>query len=238
MQTVDFEKFGLQAGDTVLDLGCGEGRHVISAYTEADVHSVGVDLCFSDLHSTQEKFQAFAQAGNDTRSFGLSQANALHLPFADNTFDKVICSEVLEHIPDYQAVLTEIERVLKPGGHFVASVPRFWPEWLCWAFSDEYHANMGGHLRIFKAGQLRRQIEQLGFAYFHRHWAHALHAPFWWLKCLFWNTKEKSWLVKTYHRFLVWDLMDRPWLTRTLEKLLNPVMGKSVVMYFRKGEIL
>ncbi|MGI9289073.1 MAG: methyltransferase domain-containing protein [Pseudomonadales bacterium] len=235
MQTVDFEKFGLQAGDTVLDLGCGEGRHVISAYEEADVHSFGVDLSFADLQTTQEKFQPFAQPDSDARSFGLSQANALHLPFADNTFDKVICSEVLEHIPDYRAVLTEIERVLKPGGHFVASVPRFWPEWLCWAFSDEYHANVGGHLRIFKAGRLRQQIEQLGFAYCHKHWAHALHAPFWWLKCLFWNRQEKSWLVKTYHRFLVWDLMDRPWLTRTLEKLLNPVMGKSVVMYFRKG---
>lgn len=235
MQTVDFEKFGLQAGDTVLDLGCGEGRHVISAYIEADVHSFGVDLSFNDLQTTREKFQPFEKPKDDAKSFGLSQANALHLPFADNTFDKVICSEVLEHIPDYQAVLTEIERVLKPGGHFVASVPRFWPEWLCWAFSDEYHANVGGHLRIFKAGQLRQQIEQLGFFHFHRHWAHALHAPFWWLKCLFWESKEQSWLVKTYHRFLVWDLMDRPWLTRALEKLLNPLMGKSVVMYFRKG---
>lgn len=233
MQTVDFGKFGLRTGDTVLDLGCGEGRHVISAYAAADVHSFGVDLSFADLQTTQEKFQAFEEPDNDARSFGLSQANALHLPFADNTFDKVICSEVLEHIPDYQAVLTEVERVLKPGGHFVASVPRFWPEWLCWAFSDEYHANVGGHLRIFKAGQLRRQIEQLGFAYFHQHWAHALHAPFWWLKCLFWKSQERSWLVKTYHRFLVWDLMDQPWLTRTMEKLLNPLMGKSVVMYFR-----
>lgn len=233
MQTVDFERFGLQAGDTVLDLGCGEGRHVISIYAAADVRSFGVDLNFADLQTTQEKFQPFARPDDGARSFGLSQANALHLPFADDTFDKVICSEVLEHIPDYQAVLTEIERVLKPGGHFVASVPRFWPEWLCWAFSDEYHANVGGHLRIFKAGQLRQQIEQLGFTYFHKHWAHALHAPFWWLKCLFWKNQDQSWLVRTYHRFLVWDLMDRPWLTRTLEKLLNPVMGKSVVLYFR-----
>ncbi len=233
MQTVDFAKFGLRDGDSVLDLGCGEGRHVISAYTEASVHSVGVDLGFADLQTTRAKAQAFLQPDDSARSFGLAQADALQLPFADNTFDKVICSEVLEHIADYQAVLSEVERVLKPGGDFVASVPRFWPEWLCWAFSDEYHANAGGHLRIFKAGQLRRQIEQAGFAYRQQHWAHALHAPFWWLKCMFWKTQEQSWLVKTYHRFLVWDLMDRPCLTRTLEKLLNPLMGKSVVMYFR-----
>ena len=37
-----------------------------------------------------------------------------------------------------------------------------------------------------------------------------------------------------YRKFLEWDLLQRPWLTRTLETLLNPVMGKSVVMYFRK----
>ena len=233
MQTVDFEKFGLRTGDSVLDLGCGEGRHVISAYTEASVHSFGVDLGFADLQTTRDKAHTFLQPNDATRSFGLAQANALQLPFADNTFDKVICSEVLEHIADYRAVLTEIVRVLKPGGDFVASVPRFWPERLCWAFSDEYHANVGGHLRIFKAGQLRRQIEQAGFAYCQQHWAHALHAPFWWLKCLFWKTQEQSRLVQTYHRFLVWDLMDRPWLTRSLEKLLNPLMGKSVVMYFR-----
>ncbi len=233
MQTVDFKKLGLQAGDTVLDLGCGEGRHVISAYIEANVHSFGVDLGFADLQTTRDKSQAFLQPDDTGRSFGLAQANALRLPFADNTFDKIVCSEVLEHIADYHAVLVEIERVLKPGGDFVASVPRFWPEWLCWAFSDAYHANEGGHLRIFKAGQLRAQIEQLGFAYRYQHWAHALHAPFWWLKCLVWNTQEQSRLVKIYHRFLVWDLMDRPWLTRTLEKFLNPLMGKSVVLYFR-----
>ena len=217
----------------MLDLGCGEGRHVISAYTETNVHSFGVDLGFADLQTTRAKSQVFLRPDDTSRSFGLAQANALQLPFADDIFDKIVCSEVLEHIADYHAVLVEIERVLKPGGDFVASVPRFWPERLCWAFSDAYHANEGGHLRIFKAGQLRRQIEQIGFAYFHKHWAHALHAPFWWLKCMFWKTQERSWLVKTYHRFLVWDLMDRPWLTRTLEKLLNPLMGKSVVMYFR-----
>lgn len=237
MQTVDFSRIDFASGDLVLDLGCGEGRHVISAYLEADVHSVGVDLCLTDLITTRDKCAEFADSKQSscTSSFGLAQSNALRLPFADDTFDKVICSEVLEHIDDYQSVIAEIERVLKPGGHFVASVPRYWPEWICWAFSDEYHTNEGGHLRIFKAGQLRRQIEGAGFSFFARHWAHALHSPYWWLQCLFWETKESSLLVRGYQRFLEWDILDRPWLTRSLERLLNPIMGKSVVMYFRKG---
>jgi ubiquinone/menaquinone biosynthesis C-methylase UbiE len=235
MQTVDFRHLPLNPGDYVLDLGCGEGRHVISAYVHADVHSVGVDLSVDDLRTTRDKYLQFAEPANAAKSFGLSSANALALPFADNTFDKVICSEVLEHIPDYTAALMEIERVLKPGGLFCASVPRRWPEQICWSFSTAYHEVPGGHLRIFRSRELRAQIEALGLSYYYRHWAHALHAPFWWLQCLFWDSKDSNWLVRQYHRLLVWDLMEQPWLTRTAERLLNPLMGKSVVMYFRKG---
>lgn len=234
MQTVDFKHLPLVAGDLVLDLGCGEGRHVISAYLEAEVHSVGVDLSLHDLQTTRDKFRDFDQPDNPAKAFGLSSANALELPFADNTFDKVMCSEVLEHIPDYRGALREIERVLKPGGLLCASVPRRWPEKICWALSAAYHNIPGGHVRIFRAAALRGEIEELGFRQYHRHWAHALHSPFWWLKCLLWDSQDSNWLVKQYHRLLVWDLMEQPALTRVAEKLMNPIMGKSVVMYFRK----
>jgi len=235
VQTVDFSHFRLHPGDRVLDLGCGEGRHVISAYLEAEVDAVGVDLCLDDLRRTQEKYAEFAAGQSPGSSFTLASANALSLPFADASFDKVICSEVLEHIPDYRGALQEIDRILKPGGLFCASVPRRWPEQLCWTLSEGYHKVPGGHLRIFNSRELRQQIEDLGMQHYHRHWAHALHAPFWWLKCLFWEKQDSNPLVRLYHRFLVWDLMDRPWVTRTLERALNPLMGKSVVMYFRKG---
>ncbi len=234
MQTIDFNFLPLEPGDTVLDLGCGEGRHVILAYLEQDITSIGVDLCLGDLRTSQERFESFREVDSRNKHFALSAANALQLPFADHAFDKIICSEVLEHIPDYQGALKEIGRVLKPGGLLAASVPRTWPEKICWYFSEAYHKVEGGHVRIFEARKLANQIEMLGFRCFQKHWAHALHSPFWWLKCLFWSTQETNWLIKQYHRFLVWDLMDRPLFTRTLEKLLNPVLGKSVVMYFKK----
>ena len=235
MKTVDFSRLPLEKDDVVLDLGCGEGRHVISAYVEANVHSVGVDLSMDDLRTTRERFQSFCEPNNEAKAFGLSSASALCLPFADDTFDKVICSEVLEHIPEYHGALREIERVLKPGGLFCASVPRRWPEKICWALSEEYYNTPGGHVRIFRGDRLRREIESLGLKYYSRHWAHALHVPFWWLKCLFWESQDTNWLVKQYHRLLVWDLMKNPAVTRVLEKTMNPIMGKSVVMYFRKG---
>jgi SAM-dependent methyltransferase len=238
MQTIDFQCLELTSGDRVLDLGCGEGRHAIGVYLAEDVESVGVDLSPEDIAIAQEKAQDFLDPQNPNKSLTLKVANAMDLPFADDSFDKVICSEVLEHIPDYPGALREIYRVLKPGGVFAASVPRFGPEWLCWALSDEYHANEGGHLRIFKAQKLKREIERLGMIHYQGHFAHALHTPFWWLKCLLWKARDSSRLIKLYHKLLVWDLMERPWLTRGLEKLLNPLIGKSVVMYFKKGEVV
>ncbi len=234
MLTVDFKHFELKPGDRVLDLGCGEGRHVISFYAEADVTAVGVDLGLNDLRTAAERAGDFLEPDNAAKGFGLANANALQLPFADSTFDKVVCSEVLEHIPDYQGALREIERVLKPGGLFCASVPRAWPERICWALSEAYHKVEGGHVRIFNASKLRGQIQALGFKFYKRHWAHALHAPFWWLKCLFWKSQDSNPLIRLYHRFLVWDLLDRPLFTRVLERALNPIVGKSVVLYFRK----
>ncbi|MDO8862770.1 class I SAM-dependent methyltransferase [Haliea sp. E1-2-M8] len=234
MQTVDFRYFALHRGERVLDLGCGEGRHVIAAYILGEVHAVGVDLSGEDLRKAQQRFAEFAEPGNERKQLDLTEASALALPFPDASFDKVICSEVLEHIPDYRAALREVRRVLKPSGLLCVSVPRRWPERLCWALSKRYHQTPGGHLRIFRAERLWAEVEQLGFVGFHRHGAHALHGPYWWLRCLFWREGEQHWLVRQYHRLLVWDMLRAPWLTRTLEKWLNPIMGKSVVFYFRQ----
>lgn len=235
MLTIDFNRFDLRDGDKILDLGCGVGRHVITTYTLKNVQAIGVDLSLDDLLTANERFQGeFMEPDQTDKSFGLSVADALSLPFADDSFDKIICSEVLEHIPDYRSALAEIRRVLKPGGILAASVPRFLPEWICWRLSTEYHNEVGGHIRIFNALKLRKDIEDQGMSFFHRHWAHALHVPYWWLQCLFWANREKSRLVKIYHRFLVWDLISKPWITRTLDRLLNPLFGKSIVMYFEK----
>ncbi|MDF1643412.1 MAG: class I SAM-dependent methyltransferase [Pseudomonadales bacterium] len=235
MQTLDLDRICFENTDRVLDVGCGEGRLSLHTYSHADVLAVGVDMCLKDLQTAQSRFSEFEEPNNPDKHFGLSQTNAYHLPFADHTFDKVFCSEVLEHLHEYPKALAEIERVLKPGGVFVASVPRFWPEKICWWLSTPYHEVEGGHVRIFKEQELQQAIEKFGFRRFDKHWAHSLHSPYWWLKCLFWNNQENNWLIKQYHRFLVWDLMQKPMLTKILDVLLNPLMGKSVVLYFRKG---
>ena len=75
----------------------------------------------------------------------------------DNIYDAVICSEVLEHLESLDDAVSEIVRVLKPGGVLAVSVPRFIPELICWKLSSEYSKTPGGHVRIFRhKNKLRR----------------------------------------------------------------------------------
>lgn len=240
MNTINFDHLNLSRSDRLLDLGCGEGRHALTACMLEQINAVAVDLNIKDLQTTRQRYQELnlKEPGEpqDCGNLSLSVADGLKLPFTNGYFDKVICAEVLEHIPDYGGVINEISRVLKPGGIMAISVPRYLPEKICWLLSDEYHAQEGGHIRIFNAPKLQRSIENCGLIHFRRHWAHALHVPYWWLKCLLWREEgEDAWIVRTYHKLLVWDLMKQPRTTRWLERILDPIMGKSVVMYFVKG---
>ena len=233
MLTVDLHKLALAPGQVCLDVGCGEGRHTLAAYLLDGVLSLGVDLCERDLATAKARIddmQPHAPQG----LVGFAAGDATALPMTDDSVDVVIASEILEHIPNYLSVLEEAMRVLKPGGRLCVSVPRQWPEWICWQLSEGYRTTPGGHIRIFDATHLRREIQQQGFTYAGRGSAHALHVPYWWLKCLFWKREQEPWVVRTYHRLLVWDLMRRPWLTRIFDALLNPILGKSIVLYFIK----
>ena len=81
---------------------------------------------------------------------------------------------------------------------------------------------------------LRDRLAAAGLQPEGSHRAHALHSPYWWLKCLVGPTNDTHPLVKAYHRLLVWDIAKAPAITRTTEQVLNPVLGKSVVVYSRK----
>ena len=67
-------------------------------------------------------------------------------------------------------------------------------------------------------------------------WAHALHSPYWWIKCMAGHKNDNALPVKLYHKFLVWDIMKKPLLTRALDRLLNPLIAKSIVLYLKKGD--
>ena len=233
MNTIKYRKLKLETGQLLLDMGCGEGRHAIGALLETPANVIGLDLSFEDLNTAKSRLNDFDLSGCDTFcAFGVG--NIKNIPFENASLDAIVCSEVLEHVDSPKESIQELVRVLKPGGIMALSVPRYLPELICWKLSKEYSKTPGGHVRIFKHSQLRDLAENNGLQYQSFHWAHGLHSPYWWLQCLFWNTRETSYVIKLYHKLLVWDLMKRPLFTRLLEMILQPMIGKSLVMYFRK----
>jgi len=236
MITVDFSRLKLRPGDRILDIGCGSGRHTCAAYRLDGVRVTGADRNPQDLELARERLHLHDQLGeHGGGTWCLGAADVTCLPFPDACFDLVICSEVLEHIPDHHRAVSEILRVLKPGRPLVVSVPRYWPERICWSLSADYAKANQGHVRIYRQSGLIALLERSGSRLWARHWAHSIHAPYWWLKCLVGPTRADSRLVNLYHRLLVWDIMHKPWVTRFIDRLLNPLLGKSLVLYLRKG---
>ena len=237
MLTVDFDRFPVAPGDRVLDMGCGGGRHAFALYRMgADV--TALDRSASDLVDVEEMFAAMraegeVPAGARARTV---RGDAYALPFEDEAFDRVVAAEILEHLPQDEAAMAELFRVLRPGGLLAVTVPRWGPERVCWALSDAYHQVEGGHVRIYRGDELTGRLAQAGLEALGTGHTHALHAPYWWLKCVVGVDDGDHPLVRAYHRFLVWDMMSRPWLTRTLERALDPVIGKSLVVYLRRPE--
>ena len=81
---------------------------------------------------------------------------------------------------------------------------------------------------------MRRKMRGAGLRPRGAHHAHALHSPYWWLKCAVGIPNDDHPLVKPYNKLLVWDIAKKPFITRWTERILNPVLGKSLVVYANK----
>jgi SAM-dependent methyltransferase len=237
MLTVRYDRLGLQPGELLLDLGCGFGRHAYEA-ARRGARVVAFDYADDELKEVRNTFGAMVadgQVGPESLA-GAVQGDATRLSFADATFDRIIASEVLEHIADDTAAVGELSRVLRPEGVLAVTVPAWLPERICWALAEDYHAPSvpGGHVRIYKEAGLRRTLCDAGLRPGFAHHAHALHSPYWWLRCAVGPQDDGHPLVRAYRRVLEWDIVSAPPLTRLADRALNPVLGKSLVVYARK----
>jgi SAM-dependent methyltransferase len=235
MLTVDFERLDLRDRQRLLDLGCGGGRHAFEAMRRGAV-VVALDADAAELKDASAVAGGMVDAGELPHgpAGGMVNGDALMLPFPDESFDRVIAAEVLEHIPDDERALRELVRVLRPGGRMAVTVPTRWPERVCWALDHRYHDTPGGHVRIYRQPDLETKLQRAGLVLRGSHHAHALHSPYWMLKCALGVDNADALPVRKYHDFLVWELTNRPRWARLLDRTLNPVLGKSLVVYTEK----
>lgn len=229
--TVDLARLELRPGDLVLDAGCGEGRHCFGAL-ERGARVVGLDLDRDSLDRGSGPLRARAK---ELGSFGVMiHGNAFRLPFRDETFDRVICSEVMEHVHDWRGAARELARVVKPEGKVAITIPTATSEQLYLRLGDDYFESPGGHIRIFSPRTLARGLLEVGLATTGVGFAHALHTPYWALRSIAGLPKaDQSRLVRAYRSFLL-RATQSPLLER-LEKALNYVCPKSVVLYAEKS---
>ena len=233
MLTFNLTKYSLNESGTMLDVGCGEGRHIFGIMQNyPEMKCIGLDMDDDSLVKAEEGYEFFESISNAGAEF--LKGSAYSLPFQNNSLDLIVCSEVLEHLHQYNDAVKEIHRVLKPGGKFYASVPASWPEKICWALSKDYQNQPGGHLRIFNQSKLVSEISDAGFKFLSSDRFHSIHAPYWWLRCFFWNTQDSNIIVKLYKKILERHILKKPFLLDCIDKIFNPFMGKSFSMYFEK----
>jgi ubiquinone/menaquinone biosynthesis C-methylase UbiE len=133
--------------DAALDLGCGEGL-LTTALLDAKV-VVGADVSPVALRRARGRLPAAVDLVE------LTPGEAL--PFADNEFELVLCSETLEHVQDVQGLLSEVRRVLRPGGRLAVTTPAHRP-------LMRPPDPLSPHIRFFTRSTLRRLLRDMGFS--------------------------------------------------------------------------
>lgn len=241
MLTVDFGRLQVEPGMCALDAGCGQGRHTLELVRRGCA-AVAMDLSLADLRHTRYVLAALAReqggallgagGGGEGAEALTLQGNALALPFPARRFDRVICSEVLEHVSDPQAAVAELARVLKPGGVIAVSVPTPFTEWVYRYSSDAYFNTPGGHVRIFTPRRLAALLASHGVEVDSLTFEHAFHSVYWWVRCVFGLHDEGHFAIRHFKKVLTYAMFSKR-LTRA-ERVLNHVIPKSMVLYARK----
>ncbi|HUV51970.1 MAG TPA: class I SAM-dependent methyltransferase [Dehalococcoidia bacterium] len=237
MLTVDFKLLPVNSGERVLDVGCGTGRHswYVCSLDHCSVYSMDIDL--ESLLKAKYVLYLMDCEKQAKGKWDIIMANGMRMPFRDATFDKIICSEMMEHVIDDEQGVRELYRVLKDGGEMAVSVPTWLTEKIYWGISEKYHTNPGGHIRIYRQKQLVDLLQRHNFKVYAIRHKHAFHSIYWLLRCLVGVRREKAIIPRLYHRFLVWETDNktrRYRYFRRLESLFDPIFPKSLVVYVKK----
>ncbi len=232
-QKVDLALLDLREGHSVLDVGCGPGYLLRKAARRASL-AVGVDLDHERLRANAASSVEWASLGPHPAGFVV--ADGQRLPFADASFDRIICTETLEHVADAHMALRELARVLRPGGRLALSVPHFLCEAILCRLIGGYLEFPGGHRRVFTAEGLARALRRAGLEPYAEYRRDSLEAVYWILLSLLarpprrldgalaaverWRTRTRG---EPYSRFY-----------HAVDQVGNHLLPKSVVVYALK----
>jgi SAM-dependent methyltransferase len=228
--TVDLERLDVRPGHVLLDAGCGEGRHCFGSQNRG-AHVVGLDLDLPAMRMPGKVLRKQARASG--RLGAMLQGDAFHLPFASASFDRIICSEVMEHVHDYRGAARELARVAKPGAKIAVTIPTATSENLYLRLGDDYFESPGGHIRIFRPRELALGLATAGLETVGCGFAHGFHTPYWVLRSVMHlPSADQSRLVRAYREFLIRSTVS-PAMAK-IERVLNFVCPKSVILYAEK----
>ena len=236
MITIEPDLLGIKAGDITLDAGCGNGRHSWEVYNRNHSAVVAFDIDAVCVKKNKYMLDSLKEQKEIKGNYHLLIADVNKLPFKDGSFDKIICSEVLEHIPEDKIAVEQLIRVLRKDGAIGLSVPHYLAESICWKLSREYYGFPGGHIRKYKTRELLDLVDTAGLSVYMVRYKHALHSFYWMLRCVFGVKKEKAPIPSLYNSFLEWDLRTNHNAFRWLEGLFNRLCPKSLAIYARKKE--
>lgn len=229
MLTVDFDRLGVRDGDIALDAGCGFGRHSLEFVSRgAQVYSMDMDM--DSLRKTRFSLTEMKKhiKNRDIR-YLVHSGDALNLPFKDESFDRIICSEVMEHVRDDDLACRELTRVLKKNGRIAITVPTVFSEYIYDLLTYEYYTSPGGHIRRYYPKELAAIMRNNGLEIYGVGFKHAYHTIWWMIRSVVGLHLSEHPVTKAYHRFLHLGLYSN--LMRKIESFLDYFFPKSVVIY-------
>jgi ubiquinone/menaquinone biosynthesis C-methylase UbiE len=149
-----FLRGSVRAGDRALDVGAGTGEFT-AALADAGAAAIGVEVAENAL--------ARARARHPDRDFRLVSLDG-PLPFEDGSFELVWASEVIEHVTDTARWLSEVRRVLVPGGRLLVTTPSHGRLRVALGGLERFSEPLGDHLHLYTKRSLRTLLDEFGFA--------------------------------------------------------------------------
>lgn len=156
------KKYSLSLYGTVLDAGCGYGGRSIEISKEVGAHVISIDVSLRCLKALNSQKGAY--------NIDIIRADVQNLPLKDFSVDKIMCVDVLEHVPNVSKTLKEFQRTIRNAGTIFLLVPSKLSQKLFFRLDNKY-AEHTGHLRIFGTVKLLNLVKSAGFCVINRHYA-------------------------------------------------------------------